>query len=811
MMYGMSAFTHDDLIARSVVSQLRGNATQAAWAHDPARWANDVLGVHLWSKQRDVMNSVRLNKKTVVASCHGTGKALSLDQMLPTPNGWARMGDIRKGSKVLGSNGQPVRVVATTPVHRPDMWRVWLRGPAGDEAVVCSGEHIWPVFDFQAVSRIQVTCQRARIPVVWWAWTSQSTERNVRWMADHLAHGGRLLIPGESVVPDAVPVPDWLMDEIAERGVVDAQGRMALAWRAERMGPMPEELKDLRRRCQQEGVSSLAARRWVSAGTDMWELAFPGWGAAALAHSKIDVSGKLNIANDPGTGQALAANAAAVRDGCKDEGFEVVRIEALGEGDIAAKCIQVDAPDHLYLCGEQRIPTHNSMIASVLACWWVATKPVGEAMVVSTAPTYTQVSKILWEEIRKHHQTAKLRGHPLPGYVTQSDEWKTEDGRMLGLGRKPADGDRHGFHGFHRRYILAIGDEACGLPEEIWTGIEAITTTDRCRLLYIGNPDDRNTEFGKVYLRPELAQDWSRINISAYDTPNFTGEEVPELLNEVLVSKDWAESRKRDWGEKDARYVSKVLGQFPEQSVSSLISPALVAQGFEDVPEWPKGNILRLGVDVARFGNDSTVVFAAIGPTAKYIDSWSGTDTTSSAHRVLRIAEELKERYDCAWTEIRVDATGLGAGVVDTLNARSVLLEQTWFTVYEMHGAAAPPLEHGGSVHGYGNARAWWYDQLRSSLRNGSVKLVENQNLRDDLSIIYYNIRNGKLFLMSKEEMRAKFNKSPDFADALVYCVSPVPDQAIGSGVYSRTAQEVADDVDLEDMEAELGLSISPF
>jgi hypothetical protein len=397
------------------------------------------------------------------------------------------------------------------------------------------------------------------------------------------------------------------------------------------------------------------------------------------------------------------------------------------------------------------------------------------------------------------------------GYVTQGDEWKTSDGQILGFGRKPPTGDQgaHAFQGIHRRYVLALVDEACGVPTEIWTGVEAITTNFGCRILAIGNPDDRNTDFGDVYLSPKQAQDWNRIAVPASCTPNFTGEDVPDLLKEVLVSKEWCEQRLRAWGKDDPRYLSKIEAKFPEQSQSSLFAPALIESAFSEVPPQPVGQVVRLGVDVARFGGDENVVVSHVGSTARVESVWSGTDTTSSGHQVLHIAEEVMKRVKASWVEIRVDAVGLGAGVVDTINARRVLLERPWYSVYEMHGSASPPVNVGGSVQGYGNARAFWFDQLRQSMRNGRVKIVDHERLRDDLRIIFYHYKSGRLFILSKEEMRKIHKRSPDYADALAYATAPVEEGLPVGESVSGSAEEVVDA--LADFDADPELSIAPY
>lgn len=455
----------------------------------------------------------------------------------------------------------------------------------------------------------------------------------------------------------------------------------------------------------------------------------------------------------------------------------------------------------------------KSMIASIISCWWIASHPPGQAIVVSTAPTYPQVNKILWEEMRKHHHTSKQRGFPLPGRITQGDEWKLDSGQIMGFGRKPQDGDRHAFQGIHRRYVLVVIDEACGVPEEIWTGAEAITTNDGCRILAIGNPDDRDTEFGRNFLDHRTAQDWSRISIPAVTTPNFTGEAVPRLLNEVLVSKDWCAERLRAWGEDDPRYTSKVLAQFPDVSESSLFPPDLIAASFDELSELqqPRRSTVQLGVDVARFGTDRSTVVSFAGKLARVEDSWTGADTVSSAHRVLQLAEDIRDRLEAPHVEIRVDAVGLGAGVVDTLAARHALLPEPWFTVREMHGSASVPKEMGGSTGGYGNSRAWWHDQLKQNMRNGSVRLALHDTLREELGGVRYKFTNGRLYIESKEDIRKRSGKSPDFVDALVYATAPVYTGLNTGDTVSEDPRMLLNDTRLEELEILRDMQISPF
>ena len=100
----------------------------------------------------------------------------------------------------------------------------------------------------------------------------------------------------------------------------------------------------------------------------------------------------------------------------------------------------------------------KSFLTAVLICWWIDVHPIGEARVLSTAPTTAQVRGIVWREVQKLHKLsrdryqeycdAKKRGestqglpdHCLPGYITSSATWRNFDGLELGSGRTPPRG-----------------------------------------------------------------------------------------------------------------------------------------------------------------------------------------------------------------------------------------------------------------------------------------------------------------------------------------------------------------------------------
>lgn len=842
---------------QSLRDQIRAGLAQqkkaADYAKDPGMWANEKLGVHLWSKQREITDSVRDHKRTVVASCHGSGKALTLDTPLRTADGtYVTMGDVREGDWLCDEQYRPTMVTAVTPVEERKTLEVYFihtnrpepgtsaTGVGAPAVLQTSHEHEWAVLTSQERARITVLCQRHGVSKPDWSYWMHRTEiMESMAMAQRISRiagmqTDRPLVPAARHIQTAHSYSINLatygnahIDGFFERyGTVDEQGRVCLRVSAKLR---PEQFSRAGRKAIEPPEDIIKARYWLEGAGHRTLLSKERRGYSMTFTLSVTSDPRPVLAEFTPDGdkdlsaddiQALVLNAWDEKNSIKPMGgWMLARIDHGSPQKV--KCVEVDGPNHLYLAGRNDVPTHNSMIASVIAAWWIDSHPPGTAIVVSTAPTYPQVHAILWEEIRKHHNTAKDRGNPLPGSITMADNWNLPGGQLVGFGRKPKDGDRHAFQGIHRRYVLAILDEACGVPEELWTGAEAITTNEGCRILAIGNPDDRDTEFGKNYCDPATAQDWNRISIPAHTTPNLTGEPVPPLLNEVLVSKAWCDERLRAWGKDDPRYVSKVLAEFPEANAASLFSPVVIATAFEQSGrklEYP-AKTLYFGVDVARYGGDLNVLTIFDGVRAQVLDSWGGTDTVSSAIRVLtRVAEEVKDREAIA-ADIRVDAVGLGAGVVDTLAARRADLEQEligtgyepWFTVREMHGSAAAPKDVGGSVQGYGNARAWWYDQLKHLMRSGGIEIVEHANLQDELGGVRYEYRNGKLYIESKEEIRKRNSKSPDYADSLVYATAPVHEGLSPGDTVSEDASALA--VAELDLEAEMmrDISIAPY
>jgi hypothetical protein len=393
----------------------------------------------------------------------------------------------------------------------------------------------------------------------------------------------------------------------------------------------------------------------------------------------------------------------------------------------------------------------KSFTTSNLASWWVDTHPVDDTLVVSTAPSSRQVGAIMWEEIRKIHRKAGLAGE-----VQRANRWLIDDVEV-GFGRKPQDYDKHAFQGLHRDYLLVIIDEACGVDEWLWIAALSLATGENNRVVAIGNPDDPSSYFAKV-CRPSSG--WNVIQISVFDSPNFTGEEVSEDARRKLTQHSWVNFMEKEVGRGSALWTSKVLGEFPEVDELSTIPLGWIHRAQERYQEWedagkPLSGRKLVGVDVARYGGDKSAFAHRQGNVITSVETMPGGDTEITADRVLE---------SDGYTAI-VDTNGVGAGVYDKIRARG--MPGLPFN----SGNRTSLTDNSGQIQFY-NLRAAAHWRLREALdpaKNPTLCLPPSERLAADLAAPRWRIAaGGKLVIETKDEIRKRLGRSPDEGDSVI-------------------------------------------
>lgn len=402
----------------------------------------------------------------------------------------------------------------------------------------------------------------------------------------------------------------------------------------------------------------------------------------------------------------------------------------------------------------------KSLLAAVTALWWIDTHPPGEAIVVTTAPDAELVYTVLWEEIRKHHTAGNLAGVVQRGSPIR---WVLDDGTLVGLGRKPADHSTSSFQGIHRRYVLVILDEAGGCKANLWAGAEAITTNEDCRLLAIGNPDDNSSHFAKICSGGNL---WHTIKVSALDSPNVTGEDVPHAMRMVLPSAQQIEDLKVEWGETNPLYIAKVLGEFAD-ATDGLIPLSWIVEAQTRWREWhasydgthqPPGRRI-FGCDVARFGEDKTAIATRQGHVVMEVERFAKFDTVQTTNL-------LTVRLDATVQGVAVvDADGLGVGVVDNLRHRG-------YQVHAYTGSAATRKMDRTGTQFFANVRSaahWNVREMLDPTFNPTLCLPDDNQLAADLAAPKWPDTTGNVIKVEpKADIIKRLGRSPDTADATV-------------------------------------------
>lgn len=396
----------------------------------------------------------------------------------------------------------------------------------------------------------------------------------------------------------------------------------------------------------------------------------------------------------------------------------------------------------------------KSFTAAVAAAWWVATHPPDETMVVTTAPSAHQVSAILWEDIRKLHAKGNLQGE-----VQRRDRWIIGD-TLVGFGRKPQDYDRHAFQGIHRKYVLVIIDEACGIDEWMWIAALAITTGAHCRILAIGNPDDPSSYFSKV-CKP--GSGWHSIKISVLDSPNFTGEPVSQHMRDQLTDHSYLESMEKEIGKDSPVWTSKILGEFPEIDEFSVIPLGWIYDAQRRWEEWDQagrplaGTGRVVGADIARFGLDKTAFANRFDNVVVDVRTMPKKDTQGTA-------QLLKEECGDRSTLSVIDTNGVGAGVYDEMR------KSGYYTLPFNPGTRTSLKDSSGQIEFY-NLRAaatWHLREMLDPARNSTVCLPPDDRLATDLSTPRWkNIAGGKIVIESKDDIKKRIGRSPDMGDAV--------------------------------------------
>lgn len=356
--------------------------------------------------------------------------------------------------------------------------------------------------------------------------------------------------------------------------------------------------------------------------------------------------------------------------------------------------------------------------------------------------TWDNLKDNLWAELSKWQQISpalskafkwtKLRIHAIDHPETwflSARSWS-----------KSANADEQGrtLSGIHSDYVLFLIDESGDIPITVAKAAEqAMGSGVFTKTLQAGNP----TSHGNMLHAASSDADWYVVRI--------TGDpEDPERSPRIDI--DNARKNIEKYGREDPWVMAYILGQFPPGSINTLLSTDVIEKAMrrqvrgEDFMYAQK----RIGVDVARFGMDNTIIFPRQGLMSFRYSMMRGQRTHDIAARVAL----AKARWDSE--REYVDGTGgYGAGVIDSL-------------IQAGHAPAEINFSGKSDDPRYFNKRAEMWFRMAEWVKRGGA-LPQDAELRKELAAPTYTFQKGKFLLEPKEKIKDRLGFSPDRADAL--------------------------------------------
>jgi len=328
-------------------------------------------------------------------------------------------------------------------------------------------------------------------------------------------------------------------------------------------------------------------------------------------------------------------------------------------------------------------------------------------------------------------------------------------------------------------WVLLVVDEASGVAEQVFESAVGSMSQENAQTLLLSNPVRTSGTFFDSHHK--MSSYWHTTHVGYL--PN--ADERPEgSYHSNRISDDYANDVAIRYGEDSNAYRVRVLGEFPKADDDTVIPYEFIASAQRRDLQIPPSLLSEVwGLDVARTGSDLSVLVRrnklSVLPDIEY---WGGVDLMRTAGRVKQKWDEckLEDRPE----EILIDSNGLGAGVCDRLvelglPARGInvsesaafkerywrLRDELWFEARE------------------------WLSKLSVSLPvpSGS-KDCPFERLASDLATPRYVITSsGKLKVESKDDMKKRGFKSPNFADAFCLSFASEPATLIHGSTPGRT------------------------
>ncbi|MGB1508757.1 MAG: hypothetical protein ACPG8T_01450 [Paracoccaceae bacterium] len=390
---------------------------------------------------------------------------------------------------------------------------------------------------------------------------------------------------------------------------------------------------------------------------------------------------------------------------------------------------------------------------SALVAWiilWMLSTRLGSTIIV-TANTEQQLRSRTWAELGKW-LTLSLNAHWFIRTATtlKPAQWfeealirdlKIDTGYYYAQAQLWSEERPDAFAGLHSNYgVLLIMDEASGIPGPIYSvseGFFSEPTSDRYWLTFSNPRRNAGPFFESFHSKRSF---WRTEQIDSRDVEGTDKNVFQNMIDQ--------------YGEDSTVARVEVMGEFPKADDESVIPMHLIRAAMGRDVALTVNEPILWGLDVARYGGDSSALCIRQGNTVLSVETFRSMD-------LMQLCGAIKNKYDDAMPserpqEILVDVIGLGSGVVDRLAEQDL-------PVRGINVAESP-----STKKNFLNLRAELWFSVKDWLSKRDCRMPEDDELAAELvSPTYKYTSTGKIKLESKEEMRKRGIKSPDKADSL--------------------------------------------
>ena len=387
----------------------------------------------------------------------------------------------------------------------------------------------------------------------------------------------------------------------------------------------------------------------------------------------------------------------------------------------------------------------KSALESWIIWWYISTRPYPK--ILCTAPTKHQLHDILWAEVSKWKRNSKG--------LDKDFEWTSEKIYLKGsqeewfaIARTSNKPDA--LQGTHAEHVLIIIDEASGVPDIVFEPVLGSMSTIDAKLLMCGNP----TQLAGFFYESHTTKR------ELYKTHTIDGSKCER------VDKNYVKTIIEMFGKDSDVYRVRVAGEFPKANPDSFIGLDMIRTEKKviDVVES-----IDLGVDVARYGDDESVVATTYNKSqVERLNVFKHNDTMKLTGQIVNIIKMLNLKYPSIIIRVKIDCDGLGVGVYDRL--KEVIVEKNLKAkAIECHfGGKGGKVSYDEPIEYYNSTGIMW-GTLRSKLKNNEITIPNNEELIKQITNRKYFINSdGTIKLEKKEDMKKRNVHSPDRADAVV-------------------------------------------